>query len=564
MARISVPTTARLPSSLRVDPTNPAATKILSRLSRSSLISVALDWLDEINLPQASPYLRQDEDEDEDEDEVDDFYPPARSLEELRDIYTSLQARKGSKREVLERITEGDWRHGLTLYQLAMADLQYLYDHPTSQKWSAYRIMPLKPPRDPDGEEPPEIDRQSLTIPRFHPSTFLKTLQSQVLPDVKAHYNFDAHKSLPLLILRIFILDSPYNTNHAMQQSTTSTTAFDSSRTVYIAFPDASPHVFISKPQTTTTVNNPGSNSNPRTGDGRRGGGEGVGVGVGVGGEARSLRNLLVEGIPKALSRPLRRQRFALQSTSLVTRNLAELVHRRGGGRANSAGAGWSVYYRTDDDDSRKTRETPLDLVLPSPPLSEQETQSPAVAGTGGGKRSAPLPVVASAEERREERAAKRARLVARARFAGTAVMGDGKGVERVDVVIEDPFPEVGEQHQDEDGLDKENTVERVEATGRKGRRRKKSRVDEASRGAAEDEDGDVRSEERGEEGAQGWRPYVRLTFHGSHVFAGIRQLVESGIIDGERMPGWMTGEEGVTIGAVRNGRIRGHKGSGV
>ncbi|KAL2195694.1 centromere protein Chl4/mis15/CENP-N [Corynascus similis CBS 632.67] len=547
MARISVPTTARLPSSLRVDPTNPAATKILSRLSRSSLISVALDWLEEINLPQASPYLRQDEDEDEDED-VDDFYPPARSLEELRDIYTSLQARKGSKREVLERITEGDWRHGLTLYQLAMADLQYLYDHPTSQKWSAYRIMPLKPPRDPDGEEPPEIDRQSLTIPRFHPSTFLKTLQSQVLPDVKAHYNFDAHKSLPLLILRIFILDSPYNTNHVMQQSTTSTTAFDSSRTVYIAFPDASPHVFISKPQTTTTANNPGSNR----------------VGVGAGGEARSLRNLLVEGIPKALSRPLRRQRFALQSTSLVTRNLAELVDRRGGGRANSAGGGWSVYYRTDDDDTRKTRETPLDLVLPSPPLSEQETQSPAVAGTGGEKRSAPLPVVASAEEKREERAAKRARLVARARFAGTAMMGDGKGVERVDVVIEDPFPEVGEQHQDGDGLDEENAVENAEATRRKVGRRKKNRVDEASRGAAVDEDSDARSEEEGEEGAQGWRPYVRLTFHGSHVFAGIRQLVESGIIDGERMPGWMTGEEGVTVGAVRNGRIRGHKGSGV
>jgi central kinetochore subunit Mis15/CHL4 len=36
-----------------------------------------------------------------------------------------------------------------------------------------------------------------------------------------------------------------------------------------------------------------------------------------------------------------------------------------------------------------------------------------------------------------EEKAAKRARLVARARFGGTAVMGDGKGVERVDVVIE-------------------------------------------------------------------------------------------------------------------------------
>ncbi|GJD01903.1 CHL4 family chromosome segregation [Colletotrichum higginsianum] len=63
---------------------------------------------------------------------------------------------------------------------------------------------------------------------------------------------------------------------------------------------------------------------------------------------------------------------------------------------------------------------------------------------------------------------------------------------------------------------------------------------------------------------ATNWAPNVKLTFHGSHVFAGMRQLVENGIIDGERMPGWLTGEEGVTVGAVRHGRIRGHKGSGL
>ncbi|KAK4042743.1 centromere protein Chl4/mis15/CENP-N [Parachaetomium inaequale] len=521
MARISVPTTARLPSSLRVDPTNPAATKILGRLSRASLLSVALDWLDDNNLPLALPYLREDEDEDDDDDdETDDFHPPARSPEALREIYTSLQARKGSKREVLDRITEGDWRHGLTLYQLAMADLQYLHDHPTSQQWSAYRIAPLKPPHDPDGEAAPEVDKQSLTIPRFHPSTFLRTLQSHVLPDVKAHYNFDAHRSLPLLILRIFVLDSPYNTNHALQPTGT-TTSFDASRTVYIAFPDASPHLFISKPTTTTTLSSSG---------GRASGG---------GGESKSLRNLLVEGIPKALSRPLQRERFTLQSTSLVTRNLAELVERRGGGRTNSAGGGWSVYA----DETKGKKETPLDLVVPGPPLSLPDH------GEGGGKRAAAVPV--SDAERREERAVKRARLVARARFGGTGLVGDGKGVERVDVVVEDAFPDVVAE--DGDGDDEEGVV------GRAGRAGRKSRVDGSLGRDAEDEDEDAQ-----EAAAQGWRPFVRLTFHGSHVFAGIRQLVENGIIDGERMPGWMTGEEGVTIGAVRNGRIRGHKGSGL
>ncbi|KAH6613344.1 centromere protein Chl4/mis15/CENP-N [Chaetomium tenue] len=519
MTRISVPTTARLPSTLRVDPTNPTATKILSRLSRSSLISVALDWLDENNLPLALPYLRENrggyEDEDEDEDhDTGDFHPPARSPEALRELYTSLQARKGSKREVLDRITEGDWRHGLTLYQLAMADLQYLYDHPTSQKWSAYRITPLKPPRDPDGEEPPEVDDKSLTIPRFHPSTFLRTLQSHVLPDVKAHYNFDTHKTLPLLILRIFILDSPYNTEHALK---TTTTTFNASRTIYIAFPDASPHLFLSKPTTTTTTPslnpslnppNPNPNNTPL-------------------GETKSLHHLLLAGLPQALSNPLQRRRVTLQPTSLVTRNLAELVARRGGGRTNAAGGGWSVYADEGGGDGKGGkgvvgRETPLDLGLGAR-LGLGVGDGEREGEGGGGKRG----VGGGGGEDVEERAAKRARLVARARFGGTGLVGDGKGVERVDVVVEDAFLG-GEARRDGGGDDQV-----MEGNGEDG----------------EDEE---------------WRPRVKLTFHGSHVFAGIRQLVESGIIDGERMPGWMTGEEGVTVGAVRHGRIRGHKGSGL
>jgi central kinetochore subunit Mis15/CHL4 len=139
--------------------------------------------------------------------------------------------------------------------------------------------------------------------------------------------------------------------------------------------------------------------------------------------------------------------------------------------------------------------------------------------GGGSGKRG-----VDGVGEDVEGRAAKRARLVARARFGGTGLVGDGKGVERVDIVVEDAFPE-GEGWRSEEGGD----------------------------GDEDDEELDRK-----------WRPRVKLTFHGSHVFAGIRQLVENGIIDGERMPGWMTGEEGVTVGAVRHGRIRGHKGSGL
>ena len=562
MSRISVPTTARLPSSLRVDPANPAVTKILGRLSRASLLSVALDWLHEDNLPLAAPYLRRrygdedgDDGDDDDDDDTDDFYPPARSPEALRALYADLQARKGSKREVLDRILEGDWRHGLTLYQLAMADLQYLYDHPTSQKWSAYRIVPLKPPTDPDGEAPPEVDKESLTIPRFHPSTFLRTLQTQVLPDVKAHYTFDAHKTLPLLLLRIFVLDSPYNTNLSLQSTaaTATATTFDASRTIYIAFPHASPHLFLSRPQTTTKTNTTATAATATA----------TAAAAPAAGETFPLHALLVDGLPRALSRPRQRQRVTLRATGLATRNLAELCARRGGGRGGSAAGGWAVYHRPGGDDEQDEGRSPLDLSLPSLSLA---------GGSAGRKRAVGREVAGEKEEEEEEeRAAKRARLVAKARFGDTARMGDGLGVERVDVVVEDAFPDVvGEEGEgggegEREGRDEDDGVSGATG-GRSARGGRRSQVhavlDKAADEADDDDDDD--DGQRQEEPVRGWRPHVRLTFHGSHVFAGIRQLVECGIIDGEKMPGWMTGEEGVTIGAVRHGRIRGHKGSGV
>lgn len=528
---ISVPTSSRLPSSLRLEASNPIVLKTLNRLSRPSLLSIVLDWLDDDNEALSAPYLLDEDDEDYNEDEM---YPPASSVEHLREIYTDLRARKGSKREVVDRIIEGDWRGGLRLYQLAMVDLQHLYDHPTSQKWSAYRIVPLRTPSsNAEAESALKVDKESLTIPRFHPSTFLQHLQAQVLPDVKAHYNFDRHKTLPILLLRIFILDSPYNTDLAatIHGGDRLSANADSSRTVYIAFPDASPHIFISKSQT---------------------------VGPSTAGESKSLRSLIVEGIPKALSRP--RERYTLKSTSLSTRNLNELVHRRGSGRTNAAGGGWSIYA-----DSKK-RVSPLDTVLPTPPQSDGDDAPGADPKDADiTRKRAPSPAT-----ERQERVVKRAKQVAQARFGDSALVDDGKGVERVDIIIEDPFvmetkrrgnaPEQGnltfppsvEGDGDSDGA--ADDMPRGARAGRRGAVR--DALDMAM-----DDDGE---EESVEVPGGWWRPNVRLTFHGAHVFAGMRQLVEQGIVDGERMPGWMTGEEGVTIGAVRHGRIRGHKGSGI
>ncbi|KAF4343165.1 trfA [Fusarium beomiforme] len=506
MARFSIPTKARLPSSLRVDASNPAVVKNLNRLSRESLISLALDWLDDESLPNSIPYIeRRDEDDDE---ENDDLHPPCQSIDELQRLYIDMQQQRGSKRDVVSRIVEGDWRLGLTLYQLAMADMAYFEQNPTSQKWSAYQILPLRQPSQDDGEDRVlKVDQESLTIPRFHPSTFLQNLQTHVLPDVKAHYHFHRPRTIPVLLLRIFVIDSPYNTDFALssRDSGGTVTNFDSSRTVYIAFPDGSPALYITRSQAT---------------------------GSGGSGESKSLHSLIVDGVPKALSRP--RERYTLKSGNLQSKNLEALLERKGSGRTNTAGGGWSIYS------NEATKISPLDTVIPTPPLS-RESSSTSLNLKRGPALTEP------------ERVAKKLKLLAKARFGDSGIVTDGKGVEKVDIVIQDPFPSTGvDIGEDEDENDDDAALG--------GKNRLKSKIATVIREA------NIASEEYSNDtdSSNQWTPIVKVTFSGTHVWAGVRQLVEAGIIDGERMPGWMTGEEGVTTGLVRHGRIRGYKGSGM
>ncbi|KAL2889027.1 CHL4-like protein [Ceratocystis lukuohia] len=388
------------------------------------------------------------------------------SIEELQDLYSSMQERKGSKREVVDRMLEGDWREGVTMYQLAMADFQYLYDHPLSQKWTAYRILPLKvqPHTNPDGHDVYKVDNKSLQTPRFHPSTFLEKLQLEALPDTKTHCHFDRHRSLPLLILRVVILDSPYNFNWSRQEGTA--TSLETARIMYIAFPDAAPFLYITKPSSIGGVNSAF--------------------------DAKSTRSLVVDGIPKALSRP--RERVTLKATDFTSANLSAILQKSSAGRTNEAGGGWSIYA------DEKKKDTPLERVLPVSPLLDDIQDS-----NSGPKHKL--------HDTPESKAVKKRRLVAEGRFGKSALIHDGVGIKQLDIVLA-------------------NTL--VNA----------------------DEDGDHDEELP--------KASVRLCFVGSHVFAGIRQLIEAGAIDGEKMPGWMTGEEGVTSGTVVEGRIRGHKGTGM
>ncbi|RPB10409.1 CHL4-domain-containing protein, partial [Morchella conica CCBAS932] len=101
-------------------------------------------------------------------------------------------------------------------------------------------------------------------------------------------------------------------------------------------------------------------------------------------------------------------------------------------------------------------------------------------------------------------------RRVAEGRFGGEARVGDGRGLESVEFVVEDVFPPLA--------------------------------------GAGGGAGGE-------EEGGEEWRPSVGVKLEGAHVFAGVRSLVEAGVVfDGVKMPGWMTGEGGVSFGMVRDG----------
>lgn len=453
-----------------------------------------LDWLDERNQENTAPYLLSSDDEQDDEE---DLYPPASSLASLREIYMDLQARKGGKRDVVDRILEGDWRDGISLYQLAMVDMQYLYDHPGSQKWNALKIARLS-----NDEEQP-----LSSVPRFHLATFLRNLQREILPDVKAHYNLDRHATLPLLILRVFVLESPYNTALALQ-SARQKNVLDSSKTFYVAFPDCSPHIFVSL------------SASPQPGGPR-----------GPSADNRSLRKLILEGIPKAFSRP--RERYKLQSTSLSARNLDALVEKRGGGRTNAAGGGWEVYA-----EEKNAKDNPLNtqLATPEPSVLEDSNRS---------ERTEEKKVTLKRKKEDDEGVVKRSKLVARGRFGNTAKPDDGKGIERLDIRVEDLFP-------DTNSAEEEEVVPTESARDHHRKGRKSTITAELDR----IDDDEVR--------ADGWRPDVRLTFHGQHVFAGIRELVEAGIVDGEKMPGWMTGEEGVSLGIIQDGRMRGFKGTGM
>jgi hypothetical protein len=55
---------------------------------------------------------------------------------------------------------------------------------------------------------------------------------------------------------------------------------------------------------------------------------------------------------------------------------------------------------------------------------------------------------------------------------------------------------------------------------------------------------------------ATGFSPSLTMRFDGANVFHGVYEGIVEGWIDGGRVPGWLTGEEGRSEGKVQDGRI--------
>ncbi|KAJ5875704.1 uncharacterized protein N7473_013051 [Penicillium subrubescens] len=471
---LRAPTTASLPNNLRIPSTTPSLAKSLGKHSRQALLDLALLWLDDRNITFFPPYLQSNARNDTNDEETLP-YPAAETIEDIRQAYIDLQDRKGAKREVLERILEGDWRHGITLRQLAMADLRYMDDHPSSLRWTALELSRI------DARQKKSIDTPmpdwSTSIPRAQAATFVRALQQEISPLVKAHFHLSRSSTLPLTFLRIFILDTPYQTPRQTPE-----VFADSSRVIYVAFPDSCPFIYTSVSTST------GSKAAPSTSS--------------VATDPRSLQRLVRDAVPKALSRP--HERYTLKATALAAKSLPTLLALRGPGRTTAANGAFSIFADAAVEGS------PLDP-RPSNTVSAEEHMR------------VDSKVVSTEDDKENEDAINGWGTASKRQKTG----GDG----------------TGDGHLSPTRL---ATYSRFGTTGGSHVPAPLDRLDIRLLDAPSSDGGDA---------ATAALPTISLTFTGSDVIGGIRKLAELGVIDPERMPSWMTGEEAVSMAVVRGGK---------
>jgi central kinetochore subunit Mis15/CHL4 len=446
---LSIPSLDPLPHSIRIPSSHALVFRTLSKLSRPTLFRLAAEWCSTANRDTCGPHIAHDY-------EPDDPSAPwtaANNIDELAQLYeVELAGRKGSKRELLDRILEGDWRHGISLQQMAMVDMQAIVEHPSSMRWSAFHIAPHQ-----------QVAGDKKLLPRIHGPALILALHREIAALAKAHYYIARLKSHPLTVLRIAVFETPYSADNISLTSE----VISQSKVFFIAFPDNAPFVYISRTtQATSTIHD----------------------------ESTSLQAFIIKAIPVALSR--HHARYELKPTQLTARSLDALLAMRGPGRDSGVAGGWSTYA---DEDSLTSA---MQVVPPRVQAEgDKENMHPDSARTEISLPRPPKRTFSHAEPTAHLPSQRRKRLkqLAVGRFGVTGEDKDKKALTRFDVKVDDEL-----------------------------------------------------------DGATALRPSLKFEFQGTHVFAGLRKLVEAGVIDGEKMPAWMTGEGNVSAGVVRHGKIQG------
>lgn len=308
------------------------AAKSLNRLSRDSLIDLVRLWLHD---RQCLPYLVGNRNLFEADDE-DYLHTPAEDIEDLCGIYRNLKEDvKGcSKKDIIDRIIDGDWRRGLSLYQHAMIDMAYLEQNDTALRWSALQLVPLEPegakltyPKQPqDRRKRRKLDEleSSPKYPQVSAPSFLAALKTEISPLVKAHYHL--HR-LPaphnLSVIRLYITSMSTFQPSRTQVPRRAKHATDAGRVMYIALPDSCPYIYISLSGS--------AGAKPSRGK------------VGSKVDIAAMKKIIIEAIPKALSRP--QQRWSLETTKLTVRSLHSISALRGSSDPGTGGGAYADFF---------------------------------------------------------------------------------------------------------------------------------------------------------------------------------------------------------------------------
>ncbi|KAK5053277.1 hypothetical protein LTR84_002251 [Exophiala bonariae] len=311
------------------------AARSLNRLSRGSLLKLVRLWLDDSS--RCSPYLLKNRKFFEADDE-DYLYTPAEDITGLCEIYANLKenVKAGTKKDIIDRIVDGDWRRGLSLHQHAMIDMAYLEQNDTALRWSALQLVPS------EQEDAKLVDSGNLhdrrrgrklnefdsgrKYPQVSVPAFLAALRAEISPLVKAHYHL--HR-LPapydLSIIRLYISSTTTFRPSGKQIPRRAKHATDGGRVMYIALPDSCPYIYISLSGSTSSRNSKSKLTSKV--------------------DIAAMKKIVIEAIPKALSRP--QQRWALQTTKLTARSLHSIAALRGSSNPGTCGGAYSEFFST-------------------------------------------------------------------------------------------------------------------------------------------------------------------------------------------------------------------------